>query len=103
MVRQGQKKKRRPGEAVVSSWELRNTDGAGSAFEGMGRRNGRTDSGRRMIAAMSLYHGKEPRLLWRAWGDAGGDAKLQAGVLEIIHRRESELSLRLAGISSTKG
>ena len=104
VVRQGQKKKRKPGEAVVSSWELRNSDGAGSAFEGMGRKGGgRTDSGRRMIAAMTLYHGARPRLLWRAWGDAGGDAKLQAGVLEIIHRREAELSLRLAGISSTKG
>ena len=103
VIRQGQKKKRRPGEAVVSSWELRNTDGAGSAFEGMGRKGGRTDSGRRMIAAMTLYHGEEPRLLWRAWGNAGGDAKLQAGVLEIIHRRESELSMRLAAIPSTKG
>ena len=103
VVRQGQAKRRKPGEAVVSAWQLRNTDGAGSAFEGMGRKGGRTDSGRRMIAAMSLYYGKEPRLLWRAWGNAGGDAKLQTGVVEIIRAKEAQLQMHLKSVSATKG
>lgn len=103
VIRQGQHVRRRPGEAVVSAWELRNADGAGSAFEGMGRKGGRSDSGRRMIAAMTMYHGKQPRLLWRAWGDAGGDAKLQTGVLEIIRLKEAQLQMHLKSISATKG
>lgn len=103
VIRQGQAKRRKPGEAVVSAWELRNTDGAGASFEGAGRKGGKTAQGRQFISVLTLYHGKQPRLLWRAWGNAGGDAKLVQGVEEIILRRESELSLRLKAISSTKG
>ena len=103
VIRQGQKKRRKPGEAVVSAWELRNTDGAGSAFEGAGRKGGRSELGKRFIAALSLYHGKHPRLLWRAWGNAGGDAKIVAGVYEIIRLKEAQLQVHLKSISATKG
>jgi hypothetical protein len=94
-VRQGQKKRRRPGEAVVSAWELRNEDGAGSAFEGAGRRGGKTAQGRRFIAALSLYHGKFPRLIWRAWGNAGGDKQITADVVAIVKLYESKLELAI--------
>lgn len=102
VVRQGTMRRRRPGEVVVSAWQLRNTDGAGSAFEGMGRRGGRTERGRIMIAAMTLYHGKEPRLLWRAWGDAGGDKKLVTGVTEIVLRHQALLERRMKAVSASK-
>lgn len=91
VLRQGQKRKRKPGEAVVSAWELRNQDGAGAAFEGAGRRGGRSEQGRRFIAALTLYHGKFPRLLWRAWGNAGGDRKINADVFAIVKLYESKL------------
>lgn len=94
-VRQGQKKRRRPGEAVVSAWELRNEDGAGSAFEGAGRRGGKTAQGRRFIAALTLYHGKFPRLIWRAWGNAGGDKQITADVVAIVKLYESKLELAI--------
>ena len=94
-IRQGQKRRRRPGEAVVSAWELRNMDGAGSAFEGAGRRGGQSDQGKRFIAALTLYHGKFPRLLWRAWGNAGGDKKITNEVLGIVKFYESKLEREL--------
>jgi len=99
VLRQGQKRKRKPGEAVVSAWELRNMDGAGAAFEGAGRRGGRSEQGRRFIAALTLYHGKFPRLLWRAWGNAGGDRKINADVLAIVKLYESKLE---RGLNSAK-
>ena len=95
VVRQGQGRRRRPGEAVVSAWELRNQDGAGSAFEGAGRRGGKTAQGRRFIAALTLYHGKFPRLIWRAWGNAGGDKQITADVVAIVKLYESKLELAL--------
>jgi hypothetical protein len=95
VIRQGQKRKRRPGEAVVSAWELRNMDGAGAAFEGAGRIGGKSDQGRRFIAALTLYHGKFPRLLWRAWGNAGGDKKITNEVLAIVKLYESKLEREL--------
>jgi hypothetical protein len=95
VIRQGQKRKRRPGEAVVSAWELRNMDGAGAAFEGAGRIGGNSDQGRRFIAALTLYHGKFPRLLWRAWGNAGGDKKITNEVLAIVKLYESKLEREL--------
>lgn len=91
VLRQGQKRKRKPGEAVVSAWELRNQDGAGAAFEGAGRKGGRSKQGRLFIAALTLYHGKFPRLIWRAWGNAGGDRKINADVLAIVKLYESKL------------
>lgn len=90
-ARQGQKVRRKPGQAVVSAWELRNEDGAGSAFEGAGRKGGKSDQGRRFIAALTLYHGKFPRLLWKAWGRAGGDKKITVDVMAIVKLYESKL------------
>lgn len=95
VIRQGQKRRRRPGEAVVSAWELRNMDGAGAAFEGAGRIGGESDQGRRFIAALTLYHGEFPRLLWRAWGNAGGDKKITNEVLAIVKFYESKLEREL--------
>lgn len=95
VIRQGQKRKRKPGEAVVSAWELRNMDGAGAAFGGAGRIGGRSDRGRQFIASLALYHGKFPRLLWRAWGNAGGDKKITNEVLAIVKFYESKLEREL--------
>lgn len=100
VIRQGQAKRRRPGEAVVSAWELRNNDGAGSAFEGAGRKGGRSAGGKRFISALTLYHGKFPRLLWRAWGQAGGDQRITADVIGIVRAYESKLEL---GLKAAKG
>ena len=101
-VRQGQKRGRRSGEAVVNAWEIRNEDGAGAAYEGAGRKGGRSEQGRRFIAALSLYHGKFPRLIWRAWGKAGGDKKITVDVMAIVKFHEAKFQHRMNSISPTK-
>lgn len=96
-VRQGGRRKR--GNATQAAWKIQNMDAGGAVLEIAGRRSqGAGRSGQDLIHALTLYHGKPSRLIWRAWDEAGGEKKITAEVFTIVRTYEGllERSMRSA-------
>lgn len=97
-VRQGGRRRR--GNATQAAWKISNLSAAGSAMETAGKRNdGNPPMGDVFIKALTLYHGKPSRLIYRAWDEAGGEKKITAEVFGIVKLYESKLE---RGLKSAK-
>lgn len=93
-VRQGGKRSR--GNATQSAWKISNLSAAGSVLELAGKvKTGNPPMGHVFIKALTLYHGKASRLIWRAWDEAGGEKKITAEVFGIVELYESKLEREL--------
>lgn len=96
-VRQGGGRKR--GNATQAAWKIQNSDAGGAALELAGRKTqGAGRSGQDLVSALTLYHGKPSRLIYRAWDEAGGEKKITNEVTAIVRGYEGllERSLRSA-------
>ena len=93
-LKQGGRRSR--GNATQAAWKITNLSAAGSVLELAGKKNrGNPRMGPTFISALTLYHGKPSRLIWRAWDEAGGEKKITADVQNIVKLYESKLELGL--------
>ena len=87
VIRQGGKRSK--GSATSSAWSIKNGGGkktaAGAVYELAGRKStGKGPAGQSFISALSAAGGRPSRLIWRAWDDMGGEARVTQEILGIV-------------------
>jgi hypothetical protein len=92
-VRQGGKRSK--GSATQAAWKITNSSAPGAAFETAGFGPSKTA----FIDAIQKTHTSKPRLIWRAWDEAGGDATVSTKVVATIKEYESLLQTQLNALS----
>jgi hypothetical protein len=92
VLRQGGKRSR--GSSTQSAWKLQNKSAAGEVFE-IAAKQRTKPSGRIFTSALTLYHGKTSRLIWRAWDESGGSKKITRDVTAVVRTYEGILERNL--------
>lgn len=93
-IRQGGRSKAKAAKGKpIAAWKLTNRSAAGAIYEVAGSRtSGKGVAGQNFVTAIRDHGGRPSRLIWQAWDELGGEKKLTAEVVDIIHKYESKLN-----------